>query len=315
LKAVLIRNPISGNPDRQYALDLAMAEFVRAGWVVEERQTAYKGHARELASQAVDEGYREIIVAGGDGSIGQVCDGIVRSGAEDVRLGIIPLGTGNVFARDVGLPFPKSPNDQATVQAAQIILSGETIAVDIGLANGSAFICWAGCGIDAAVSDRVENYLTFDKRHSPVKTYVLEILKLFRTYDPQWLQITVDGQETIAGRFYLVVASNIALYARYLRLAPRAYLNDGYLDLLVLDAEQLLRFIYLALKAVAYPVARDRHIVRQRFRSLQVETEAPLIYHLDGDPIGEFPLQIEVLPRRLPVYLDSYRTRARLYGA
>lgn len=312
LEAVLIRNPISGNPDRQVALALAIDEFHKAGWKLDIRQTEHKGHARQLAEQAAHDGYGEIIVAGGDGSIGQVADGIIRSGAEHVHLGIIPLGTGNVFARDVGLPFPRSANDSAAVRAARIILAGHAIPIDVGVANGDAFVCWAGCGIDAAVTEQVETNLAFNKRRSPVSTYVSQLLHLLRNYQPARMRMTVDELETLEGHYYLVVVSNIALYARYLRLTPRAYLNDGYLDLLVVESQRPVRFLYTALKAVAYPPVGDQRIIRRRIRSLKIETDQPLPYHLDGDPLGTLPITIGVLPERLSIYLDPAKAGRRL---
>ncbi|MCP4165000.1 MAG: diacylglycerol kinase family lipid kinase [Chloroflexi bacterium] len=312
MRAVLIRNPIAGDPSRQHALELAIDTFASANWRLDIRQTQHKEHARVLAEIAAKQGYSNIIVAGGDGSIGQVAHGIVLSGREDVRMGIIPLGTGNVFARDMGLPYPTSSKDPATMRAAQIILNEEPTPIDVGMANGNAFMCWAGCGIDATVSEMVEKEFAFNKRSSPLRTYGRQLLQALRTYEPPYMQITVDGQEKHEGRYYLAVASNIALYARYLRLTPRAYLNDGYLDLLILDAEQIIRFAYLALKTVVYPPARDRRILRHRFRKMMVECETPFPYHLDGDPLGVAPCQIEVIPQCLPVFLNPQKAQKRL---
>ncbi|HEY52764.1 MAG TPA: YegS/Rv2252/BmrU family lipid kinase [Caldilineae bacterium] len=312
MHAVLIRNPISGNPHRQHALDQALAEFVRAGWRLDIRQTERKGHARQLAQEAAAQGHDRIIIAGGDGSIGQVADGIVRSGRTDVRMGVIPLGTGNVFARELGLPFPRSSRDDAAVRAVRIILAEDAKPLDVGVANDQAFLCWAGCGIDANVTEEVETNLAFDKRQSPLKTYIVALLKQLRGFESPRMSVTVDGQERLEGKFALVIASNIALYARYLRITPRAHLDDGYLDLLLIDADHLLPFAYTALKIVLFPAARGKRIIRRRFRQLQVESDRPASYHLDGDPLGTTPLTISVLPRRLPVYLDARTARKRL---
>jgi len=312
MHAVLIRNPISGNPHRQHALDQALAEFARAGWRLDIRQTERKGHARQLAQEAAAQGHRRIIIAGGDGSIGQVADGIVRSGKADVRMGVIPLGTGNVFARETGLPFPRSSRDDAATRAARIILAEDAKSLDGGVANGQTFLCWAGCGIDANITEEVETNLAFDKRQSPLKTYIIALLEQLRRFESPQMRVTVDGLERIEGNFALVIASNIALYARYLRIAPRAYLDDGYLDLLLIDADRLLPFLYTALKIVLFPAARGKRIIRHRFRHLLVESDQPTPYHLDGDPLGTTPLTISILPRRIPVYLDARAAKTRL---
>jgi diacylglycerol kinase (ATP) len=312
MRAVLIRNPISGNPSRQNALDRALDEFPRAGWTLDIRQTEHKGHARQLAQEAAEQGHQCIIIAGGDGSIGQVADGIVRSGKTDVWMGIIPLGSGNVFAREMGLPFPRSSRDDATIRAARIILEDEARPLDVGIANGHAFLCWAGSGIDADITEDVETNLAFDKRKSPLKTYIMALFKQLGRFEAQHMRVTVDGQEIIEGNSALVVASNIALYARYLRIAPKAYLNDGYLDLLIIDADHLPTFLYTAAKVAVLPAARGKRIIRRRFRHLLVESDQPAAYHLDGDPLGTTPLTIEVLPGRIPVFLDKKTSKNRL---
>ena len=312
MRAVLIRNPISGNPSRQHALDQALDEFTRAGWKLDIYQTEHKEHARQLAQEVAGQDHQCIIVAGGDGSIGQVADGIIRSGMTDVQMGIIPLGTGNVFAREMGLPFPRSSRDDATVRAARIILEAHAVSLDVGVANGQTFLCWAGSGIDANVTEDVEANLAFDKRKSPLKTYIKALLKQMRRFDAKHMRITVDGQETLEGDFALVIASNIALYARYLRISPAAYLNDGYLDLLLIDAGFLPTFLYTTAKVAVLPAARGKRIIRRRFRHLLVESDQPASYHLDGDPLGTTPLTIEVLPRRIPVFLDKKNSKNRL---
>lgn len=312
VRAFLIHNPISGKPERHDALQRAIGELHAGGWKLDIRATEYKGHARDLAAQAVRDGYSDIIIVGGDGSIGQAADGIVAAGEADVRLGIIPLGTGNVFARDVGLPFPRRSGYHAVVEAARIIMAGEAASLDVGLANGKAFLCWAGCGIDAIVTDLVESKMTFDKRRLPIATYATALVRQLRRFQPAAMSVTVDEGDQLNGRFYLTVASNITLYARYFRLAHQARLDDGLLDLIVIDAEEAPHFFFLLLKLLLLRRPRDARITVRQVRCLQIESETPLPVHLDGDPIGFSPFTVETLPRRLPVYLDRRRAAHRL---
>ncbi|RME83801.1 MAG: diacylglycerol kinase family lipid kinase [Caldilineae bacterium] len=309
--AVLIRNPVSGNPALQRAVFRALDEFSAAGWEVDVWETRRRGHCRELASQAVQAGYPRIIIAGGDGSIQQTVDGIIQAGSTSVRLGIIPLGTGNVFARDVGLPVPGRLNPDATVQAARIILQGDAEWVDVGLANGHAFLCWAGVGLDALATDKVERHLEF-KRRAPVTTYVAEALRTIYAFRAGRVRVVVDDKEEIEGAFPLVVAANISLYARWFQVAPDARLNSGRLNLLIFDRNDPIRLTYVALKLLRSPHTDDSHIIRRQFQTLDVYADPPVLYHLDGDPVGYVPLHVEVLPRRLPIYLDRRRAARRL---
>lgn len=316
MHAFLIHNPISGKPERHDALQRAIGELHAGGWKLDIAATEYKGHARVLAEKAVRDGYRDIIIVGGDGSIGQTADGIVAAGAApagaEVRLGVIPLGTGNVFARDVGLPYPGRNSYHAVVEAARIIMAGDASPIDVGLANGKVFLCWAGCGIDAIVTDLVEGKFAFDKRRLPIATYAAALLRQLRHFQPAPMRVTMDNGETLDGRFYLTVASNIKLYARYFPLAHEARLDDGLLDLIAIDAEQAPHFFFLILKLLLLHRPHDKRITVRQVRRLQVESESPLPVHLDGDPTGFSPFTVEILPRRLPIYLDRRRAAHRL---
>ncbi len=315
MHAFLIHNPISGKPERHDALQRAIGELHAGGWRLDIRTTEYKGHGRDLAEQAVRAGHRDIIIVGGDGSIGQTADGIVAAGEPDVHLGIIPLGTGNVFARDIGLPYPRRDGYHAVVEAARIIMAGDAVPVDVGLANGKTFLCWAGCGIDAIITDVVESRMAFDKRRLPIATYFAAAIQQLRHYRPAPTRILVDEGEELAGCFYLTVASNITLYARYFHLAHDARLDDGLLDLIVIDAAQAPHFFFLALKLLLFRRTRDPRITVRQVRRLQIESETPLPLHLDGDPTGFSPVNVDILPRRLPIYLDRRRSARRLTSA
>lgn len=311
MHAFLIHNPVAGHPARHAALGRAIAALRAAGWQVEVRETARRNHARDLAAEAARAGYHPIIVAGGDGSIGQVAHGIVASGNTDVALGIIPLGTGNVFARDVGLPHPDHSIGDAALAAVRVILAGEAVPLDVGLVNGTAFMCWAGCGLDAAVTARVETKLDW-KRRAPVATYLAEFVRYFPRHRAAQTTLWVDEQERLEGRYVLTVVSNIGLYARYLWVTPQAQLNDGFFDLIAVAEENPLRFFGLALKLLLFPRTADPRLIRRRLQRLEVTTDPPQLYHLDGDPTGETPFVVSLLPRRLPVYLDRRRSGHRL---
>ena len=311
MHAFLIHNPISGKPERHDALQRAIGELHAAGWRLDIHVTTRRGHVRDLAEQAVRDGHRRIIIVGGDGSIGQAADGIIRAGATDVSLGVIPLGTGNVFARDVGLPYPRRNGYHSTVQAARVILADDAIPLDVGLAKGHAFLCWAGCGIDAVVAEQVEQGLVHNKRQRPVATYVASLLRDLQYYHPCATRIIADD-DILEGRFFLTVASNIALYARYFPLAPFARLNDGYLDLIIIAEPDAARFLFRTLKLLTFPTTHDSRIIHRPIQRLQVTTETPLPFHIDGDPLGLTPFTVDILPRRLPIYLDRARAAPRL---
>ena len=306
MKAVIIRNPISGSPQRQFAFARAEEAFARDGWDVQVWVTERKGHARDLAEKAARAGYKCVIVAGGDGSIGQAVDGLLRSGVADVQFGIIPMGTGNVFAREVGLPFPKSPNDDAPARAARIIIENEPVRLDVGRANDHSFLCWAGAGLDAAISERVESQLTF-KRRAPLLSYALTSVKGILSYSPAMITLYLDDGEVLRGEFPLVVASNIRLYARYFQMTPGARIDDGVLDLLVFTDSSKIGILSQAAQMALSPNGATTGLVRRQVRKVTIVADPPQPYHLDGDPLGRTPLTVESLHRRLLIRLDRSR--------
>jgi len=303
MKAVIIRNPIAGSPQRQFAFARAVQTFEDAGWEVAVWVTQYPGHARELAVRAVQDGWPTLIVAGGDGTIGQAVDGMLHAGGHEVALGIIPMGTGNVFAREMGLPFPKSPGDDAPARAARIIIQHPPARIDVGKANGHFFLAWAGVGLDAHVTREVESQLTF-KRRAPLISYGITAIKTILHYRPAYFQLVLDDDEVMMGHFAMVVAANIRLYARYFQLNPHARVDDGLLDLLIFSESSKIKLAYQAVRLAARPQPLPAGLIRRQVRRVRLTAEPPQPYHLDGDPLASTPLAIECIPRGLLVHLN-----------
>jgi YegS/Rv2252/BmrU family lipid kinase len=306
MEAIIIRNPISGSTQRQFAFARAEEAFTKAGWRVDVWVTERKGHARDLAEKAALAGYKCVIVAGGDGSIGQAVDGLLHSGVDDVQFGVIPMGTGNVFAREVGLPYPKSSNDDAPARAARIIIENEPVRVDVGQANGHSFLCWAGAGLDAVIAEQVESQLAF-KRRAPLVSYALTATKGIFAYSPATMTLRLDDGEALQGRFPLVVVSNIRLYARYFQLTPGAKIDDGLLDLLIFTDASKIKLLYDAARVVFSPDGTTPGLIRRQVRQVIIAADPPQPYHLDGDPLGQTPIEIRSLHRRLLIRLDRSR--------
>lgn len=309
MRAVIIRNPISGSPQRQFAFAKAVETFDKAGWEITVWVTQRKGHSRELAARAVQEGYPCIIIAGGDGSIGQTVDGMLHAGGRQTSLGIIPMGTGNVFARQVGLPFPKSPGDDAPARAAKIIIENAPMAIDVGKANDRYFLSWVGIGLDAQVTERVESRLAF-KRRAPLISYGMTALRTIWSYRPADSRLRVAQVESLDGRFPLIIVANIQLYARYFRLASDVRFDDGLLDLFIFTQPSKWRLLVAAAHMIMRPGKGVPGVLHRKVTSLSLTTTPPQPYHLDGDPLGYTPLQVEIIPRGLRIHLDRERLRA-----
>jgi diacylglycerol kinase (ATP) len=260
------------------------------------RQTGAPGEARSLASQAVREGFATIAAAGGDGTANEVVNGIadVPNGLASVRLGIIPLGTINVFARELGLP-------QDLAGAARTLAAAHELAIDLGRAEFTAggrrqdryFLQLAGAGLDARAVELVNWELK--KRIGPL-AYAVAALKALREDQPE---ITVEGTWPDAGQ--LVLLGNGRFYGGSFEVFPKASLRDGLLDVFVLPTVNAWRPLQCVLGVATGRVHRfwtSRHF---RTPSLTLRSTSRVGLQLDGEFAGELPVTFSMLPRALRV--------------
>ena len=309
IRALLIINPGARNGTRLPDLMQAERYLQEQGWEITHTHTEYPGHTRELARAAAQRGYNLVIVAGGDGSIGQAADGLAGT---DVALGIIPAGTGNILARDLHLPIPSPFMPNAFLEAARLLVDAVWMRVDVGAMTDvqgetRRFLNWCGAGFDAAVTTRVEPHPE-EKRKWGVAAFVLPTVQTALDYKPPYWTITMstpEGTEVVEGHFYLAVVNNAQLYAGVLRLAPNAFMDDGWLDISLIRAETLQDFLMKmsALAVLRRPVEPD--ILVRRVTGVDIESSPVQPVHLDGDPVAQTPIQVRVEPRRLTLLVPS----------
>ena len=295
--ALLIVNPAAGQSRLRGplpALEQALAPLVRHVCV-----TQRPGEAKNAAQRATANGFDAVLVAGGDGTVNEAVSGLLAAGGPPLPLGIIPLGTQNVLAQELGLPI----SDLAATR--QVIDTGRTRLIDVGRISGPSetprvFLLMAGFGFDAAVVG--------DTRR-PVKdllgpaAYALATVGTLAKYQSTQITLTLDGQE-VRTRAYLVVIANAASYAyRQIKMASHAALDDGWLDVCVFERAPLDRvgFASQLLSVLARRHLRDPRVRYYRAKTILLVSDPPVSGQLDGDGIGETPVAITLLPRALPV--------------
>lgn len=247
-------------------------------------------HAISLAAQAVNSGCEQVVVAGGDGTINQVINGI---GDSHTLLGIIPLGTGNVLAHDLGIPR----NDVAG--ALEIIRAGRSRTVDLGRANGRRFLLMAGMGLDAAVVDAVSPKI---KDLLGTAAYAPAAIEQLAKFSPVRFRLSFDDSPAYETDAYAVIAANCGSYAYNFKIAPTAVFDDGLLDIIVFERTlgTKLDLLTHAFKAVFQQrVPADPGMTCFRAARVRVESDPQVKMQLDGDVCGETGVDIEVLPRAL----------------
>jgi len=290
MKAMLVYNPAAGQRDVEPELRRAIQYLQGRGWEILWRKTAQAGDAIRYAREAADMGLDVAIAAGGDGTVGQMVNGLIGS---RTALGVIPTGTTNVWAKEARIPIWTPLRPQAIQEAAVLLADGEPHWVDVGRVNDRYFLLWVGIGFDAQVTERVEAQPQQKRRLGKVAFFMavtVQVLNLTGTR--AW--ITVDDKR-------LAIASNIHLYADVIRLAPMASMTDGRLDVCIFKAYSDLEALRLLASLLLGWHTRDPEVRMLQARRMRVETSKPLPVHADGEIIGATPVEIAIAPASLRI--------------
>ena len=270
--------------------------FKKKGDEVVVHRTTGPGDARTTARQRCA-GFDAVIGAGGDGTIHEVVGGLAGTGTP---LGILPWGTGNVFAREMGLP-------RRVKALCKVIRQGRRVKLDLGLADERPFLLMASVGLDAFALGRMRGYQT--KRLWGMGAYVLAGLEAFARYPNPSIEVRFDGR-TDRGSFVLI--SNTRLYGAYFVFQPLADPTDGLLDVFVFRDAGRWKFLGMAVQLVWHnlmsprsqepPSFLTRHGVHKVSR-LEILPGRQRSVQADGEFLEGGVTSIEVSPGALTVML------------
>lgn len=294
MRARFILNPQA----RQGSVSLreAVGIFVEAGWTVDLLRTEYPGHAVELARCAATDGYGLVVACGGDGTVNEAVNGLAGS---DTALGVLPLGTANVWAREIGLPL--RPAD-----AARALLDGEVHRVDLGYAEpldgtvrgrGRYFLMMAGIGFDAEVTRAVRPQ---EKRRWGMIAYVVAGIGTALRFTGTRMTLQFDGRR-MRRRVLLAVIGNTRLYGGLVEITGQALADDGMLDVCLFEGSGLLQKIEHVVRVILRRHTASPRVRYFRAREIAVRSSQPVPVQLDGDPYGETPMRFRAMPQALSV--------------
>ncbi len=310
-EAYLVYNPAAGRFPSRILTERAADVLRSQGWEVVLEETHGGDHITQLARNAVRESKDAFFIAGGDGSINYSVLGLVGS---DTALGVLPAGTANVWARELGLPGLAWTRLMALEESARRFVNARVQTVDVGFCNHAPFLMWAGVGLDAFIVHRIEPRSRWEK-HFATAHYARVALQQATYWAGVNLNVRADDVQ-VSGHYILAVVSNIRLYAGGLaEISPYAKLDDGEMDLWLFAGETLLETI-----RHAWELWSGRHLHSQQarclpFRKLHITSDAPLYVQVDGEPKEEgIDIQIEVRPRALRVLVPHGAPAALFTG-
>lgn len=298
-----IINPISGTAELQSAKrklpKLIMQTLDAEQWLPNIVFTERAGHATELAYQFARMGFDAVVAVGGDGTVNEVARGLVKgngrmaNGERATALGIIPMGSGNGFARHLNIPMRAQ-------KAIEMINHSEPISVDYGLANNRLFVSTCGTGFDALVAD---NFAGSNKRG--FMTYLQSVLKEAFSYQPQTYHIVGDGLD-VTHKAFLITFANANQWGYEALIAPKASVQDGKMDIMLMSSHALLGSASLALRLFAGSIDDSHFMDTIRAKDVTLERESAAPFHIDGDSVEmEKDIHIKIVADGLRVLVEK----------
>jgi diacylglycerol kinase (ATP) len=281
VKLRFILNLRSGHIRRDPALAGRLRAFIaRHGLDATLACTEAPHHATTLASAALDDGCDVVVAVGGDGTANEVAQALVGTPA---ALGLVPLGSGNGLARDLGVPL-------RTTEALEVLLQGRRRTIDVGYANDRPFFCAMGAGFDA---DLVQRFNQCTRRG--LATYLRLGALLWWRQRPECFVVHA-GDARLELTALLIAVANAAQFGNNARIAPGARIDDGVLDLVAVPPATLRNALPLVWRLFAGTLDRHPQVRRLRGPNFMIERSQPGLFHTDGE-IGPPASRIEISVR------------------
>ena len=290
----VILNPAAGRGAAALVRSVVARELEGAGVRFTMVATSRRGHAAELAEAAARQGWPAVVAVGGDGTVHEVVNGLMRA-ADDgpsVALGIVGVGSGNDFAMLAGVP-------RNAAEAVQRMTSVEPRAVDVGRVGAEWFSNGVGIGLDARVAIQVDRR----RRFRGMAMYLHALAAVLRAFRPPHMTVELDGERVADGPMTLVTVGNGGRHGGGFWICPDARIDDGVLDVCTCDALGtlgILRFLPRVMRGTHTSASCVR---MHRGTRVRVTSPDPLPVHADGEVIADDAreLLIELFPGRLRV--------------
>lgn len=285
-KICIIVNPVAGRRILKRT-GRAHCELEKRGAQVDRKTTRGPGDATSLAEQAVAQNYDVIVAAGGDGTVNEVMNGMAHSA---VPLALLPFGTTNLFAREIGLH--RRPG-----KAVDTILNGRRQKVNLGRAGDRYFLLMAGIGFDAHV---VHNLNLRLKSIVGELAYIFSALSLITKTPPRkCIEARINGETPM--KCSSLILGNAKYYGGSFEVTPGATITKPNLELCAFAGETRRSIVKYALGILLKKHTHFASVTTRTVESLAVDSEIPVHVQVDGDYLCQLPLEFKVVPEALTI--------------
>ncbi|MGY3716140.1 diacylglycerol kinase [Sutcliffiella cohnii] len=295
-RARIIYNPTSGREVFKKYLPEVLVILEKAGYETSCHATTEAGDATKAARHAAEREFDLVVAAGGDGTINEVVNGLAEQSYRP-KLGIIPVGTTNDFARALDIPRDD------ILEAARVIANGVPMPIDIGKVNDMFFVNIAGGGKLTELTYEVPSKL---KTVIGQLAYYLKGIEMLPSIRPSDVRIEYDGK-VFEGEIMLFLVSLTNSVGGFEKLAPDSCLNDGMFDLLILKKVNIADFIKVASLALRGEHIKEPHIIYTKANRVKVNTKEKMQLNLDGEYGGLLPGEFVNLYRHFDVMVSKER--------
>jgi YegS/Rv2252/BmrU family lipid kinase len=290
MKAFVALNPVAGHSDVDAVREALARHLGAAGISYHVHETSGKERLADLPGPAIERGFDTLVAAGGDGTVSGLVNGLVHTG---VPLGIVPVGTVNTLARELGIPLDLD-------QAVRLLAGEHALAkMDVGQVNDRRFALNASVGVSVSTMQSTQ---AEEKRRLGVWAYLFSGIKTLAGAQPHRFKVEVDGRVRTYRASEIVVANGSAIVDPRLRWGPSVRLDDGQLDLCVVCARSLFDYLAVAWRLFLGGQGAGRRLRCVRVQeSARIDTQEPMPVQADGEIVGETPMRVSTLRHAIRV--------------
>jgi len=276
-KIFLIINNYAGHHKGAKAVEIVIPLLLKNDYEVEYAFTQFAGHATELASKASSAGFVLVVAVGGDGTVNEAALGIIGT---STALGIIPVGSGNGLARELGISMNMR-------KSALNLIKGVNLQIDVCKLNNQPYLCTSGIGFDAQIADQMSKASS-----RGLFRYIQLVVKESLLYKPINVKLTIDGKQ-IHQAVFLVTFANASQFGNNAFIAPAASMTDGLMDVVVVKPFSKLWLPIFALALFTKFIDKLPFVDCYKARQVELEWADSSIFHFDGEP-GQLTLPAHI---------------------